>query len=209
MTLRSKSLRVVLLALLVAVCVAQTATARERGGRRGKKSSGGGYSSASYYPQPTPAYQPNPAPTPAPAKTTPAVLLSNPIPASSTATTTSTGSVDLVLEDLKLSSEATPVAGPAYSVRFRNQGTQPAGKFAVLVAATVDGKLTADAPRAAVEMPDLGPGESREVTLRLPATANQPNAGGQSFHRLMVTLDPLSTVRELDETNNTAVVDSI
>jgi hypothetical protein len=180
------------MALLVGVCVAETATAREKGGRRSKKSSGG-YSSNSYNPQPTPATKPTPTPT---------GILSNPV-------TTNTGSVDLVLEDLKKSAEATPVAGPAYVVRFRNQGTLPAGKFAVLVAVSVDGKLTLDAPRGAIEIPALGPGESREVILRLPATSMKPNAAGQSFHHLVVMIDPLDSVRELDESNNTAVVDAI
>jgi len=189
------------MALLVGVCVAETATAREKGGRRSKKSSGGGYSSSSYKPQPTPAYKPTltPEPTKTPQPT-------NPLP---TPAATNPGSVDLVLEDLKLTAQATPVAGPAYAVRFRNQGTLPAGKFAVLVAVSVDGELTQDAPRAAIEMPALGPGESREVILRLPATAMKPNAAGQSFQHLVVMVDPLDTVQELDESNNTAVVDAI
>lgn len=196
------------MALLVSVCVAETASARERGGRRSRKSSGGGYSGKSYNPQPTPA--PTPIPTPAPTKTP---QPTNPLPISTAflpnPVSSNTGSVDLVLEDLKMSAEATPVAGPAYAVRFRNQGTLPAGKFAVLVAVSVDGKLTQDAPRGAIEMPLLGPGESREVILRLPATAMQPNAAGQSFQHLVVTIDPLDSVRELDESNNTAVVDAI
>jgi hypothetical protein len=206
----SKSLRFALMALLVGVCVAETASARERGGRRSRKSSGGGYSSNSDYPQPTLAPVPTPTPTPAPTNApqpntplpTPAEVLPNPV-------FTNTGSVDLVLEDLKMSAEATSVAGPAYAVRFRNQGTLPAGKFAVLVAVSVDGKLTQDAPRGAIEMPLLSPGESREVILRLPATAMKPNAAGQSFHHLVVMIDPLDSVRELDESNNTAVVDAI
>ncbi len=208
MSLLSKSLRFALLALLVGVCVAETASARERGGRRGKKSSGGGYSSNSYYPQPTPAYKPTPTPvstkTAAPTYVllTPAELQPNPV-------TTNTGSVDLVLEDLKMSAEATPVAGRAYTVSFRNQGTLPAGKFAVLVAVSVDGTLTLDAPRGTIEIPALGPGESREVILRLPATAMKPNAAGHSFQHLVVTIDPLDSVRELNESNNTAVVDAI
>jgi len=190
------------MALLVGVCVAETASAREKGGRRSKKSSGGGYSSNSYYPQPMPTPVSTKTPAPTYLLLTPAELLPNPV-------TTNTGSVDLVLEDLKMSAEATPVAGRAYTVRFRNQGTLPAGKFAVLVAVSVDGTLTLDAPRGTIEIPALGPGESREVILRLPATAMKPNAAGQSFQHLVVMIDPLDSVRELDESNNTAVVDAI
>src|SRR5664279_479538 len=105
MSLLFKSLRFALLALLVGVCVAQTATAREEGGRRSKKSSGGGYSSASYNPQPTPAPKTTPTTTP----TTPLPTLTA-VP--STPVTTNTGSIDLVLEDLNRTAEATPVAGP-------------------------------------------------------------------------------------------------
>jgi len=39
----------------------------------------------------------------------------------------SIGSADLVLEDVHLASPATLVAGPAYTVKFRNQGTADAG----------------------------------------------------------------------------------
>jgi len=210
MSLLSKSLRFTLMALLVGACVAETASARERGGRRSRKSSGGGYSSNSYFSEPTQAPKPTPTPTRAPTNTpqltasllTPTAFQPNPV-------SSNTGSVDLVLEDLKMSAEATPVAGPAYAVRFRNQGTLPAGKFAVLVAVSVDGKLTQDAPRGAIEMPLLGPGESREVILRLPVTAMKPNAAGQSFQHLVVMIDPLDSVQELDESNNTAVVDAI
>lgn len=122
--------------------------------------------------------------------------------------TVKSGSVDLVLEDLRKSDEATAVAGPAYAVRFRNQGALPAGKFAVLIVVSVDGKLAPDAPRSAIEMPAFAAGESHEVILRLPAAATQPSAAGQSFQRLIVLIDPLETVRELDESNNKTIVDA-
>lgn len=203
MAFLSKTLRLALVALLVSVCVAETASARERGGRRGKRSSGS--SSSGSYQQATPVYVVAATPTPAPTKTKPVPTLTavttNPV-------TAKTGSVDLVLEDLRKSDEATAVAGPAYAVRFRNQGALPAGKFAVLIVVSVDGKLAPDAPRSAIEMPALAAGESHEVILRLPASAMQPSATGQTFQRLIVLIDPLETVRELDESNNKAVVDA-
>ncbi|HEY4311336.1 MAG TPA: CARDB domain-containing protein [Pirellulales bacterium] len=207
MSLLTKSLRFALMALLVGVCVAETASARDRGGRRSRKSSGGGYSSNNYNPQATLAsYTPTPAPVMNPKSTDqlvpPTVVLPNSVSANS-------GSVDLVLEDLKMTAEATPVAGPAYAVRFRNQGTRPAGSFAVMVAASVDGSLAHDAPHGAIEIPALGPGESQEVILRLPAAATKPNAAGQSFNKLVVMIDPLDAVAEMDESNNTAVLDTI
>ena len=51
-----------------------------------------------------------------------------------TTTAAATG-IDLVLEDVTLASPATLVAGPAYTVKFRNQGTRPAGKFQVAIIA--------------------------------------------------------------------------
>ena len=197
-----KTLRVGLVVLLVGVCVAETASARERGGRRGKRSSGN--SSSGYSQQPTPvtvAATPTPAPTKTNLVPTLTAVATNPV-------TTKTGSVDLVLEDLRKSDEATAVAGPAYAVRFRNQGALPAGKFAVLIVVSVDGKLAPDAPRSAIEIPALGAGESHEVILRLPAAAMKPSAAGQTFHRLIVMIDPLESVRELDESNNKAIVDA-
>jgi hypothetical protein len=203
MAILSKTLRLALVALLVGVCISDTASARERGGRRGKKSGGG--SSSSYYQQPQPVYVVAATPTPAPTKTNPLPTLiavpTNPV-------TTKSGSVDLVLEDLSKSDEATAVAGPAYAVRFRNQGALPAGKFAVLIVVSVDGKLAPDAPRSAIEIPALAAGESHEVILRLPATAMKPSAAGQTFHKLIVIVDPLESVRELDESNNKAIVDA-
>ena len=198
-----KTLRVALVVLLVGVCVAETASARERGGRRGKRSSGN--SSSGYSQQPTPVTVATATPTTAPTKTnlvpTLTAVATNPV-------TTKSGSVDLVLEDLRKSDEATAVAGPAYAVRFRNQGALPAGKFAVLIVVSVDGKLAPDAPRSAIEIPALGAGESHEVILRLPAAAMKPSAAGQTFHRLIVMIDPLESVRELDESNNKAIVDA-
>jgi subtilase family serine protease len=78
-----------------------------------------------------------------------------------------------------------------------------------MVAASVDGSLAHDAPHGAIEIPALGPGESQEVILRLPAAATKPNAAGQSFNKLVVMIDPLDAVAEMDESNNTAVLDTI
>ena len=64
----------------------------------------------------------------------------------SPATTAVATGIDLVLEDVKLASPATLVAGPAYTIKFRNQGTKAAGKFEVAILAGLAGKLTADAP---------------------------------------------------------------
>ena len=102
------------------------------------------------------------------------------------------------------------VAGPAYRVKFRNQGTAAAGKFEVAVLAGLDGKLTADAPRAAVEVNSLAAGQIGEVTLRLPQSAlKMTGADGKSadFTQLFFAVDLMNTVAETDETNNTAIVE--
>jgi hypothetical protein len=116
----------------------------------------------------------------------------------------------LVLEDVKLAAPATIVAGPAYTIKFRNQGTAAAGKFQVAILAGVDGKLTDDAPRAAIEIQSLAAGELKEVTLRLPQSAMKL-AGDDgkpiAFTRLFIAVDLMNTVAETDESNNTAIVD--
>jgi hypothetical protein len=117
---------------------------------------------------------------------------------------------DLVLEDITLAAPATLVAGPAYTVKFRNQGTAAAGKFEVAILAGFDGKLTEDAPRAVFEAASLAAGDVKEVTLRLPQKALKlPSADGTpaGFTHLFVAVDLLNTIAETDETNNTAVVE--
>jgi hypothetical protein len=117
--------------------------------------------------------------------------------------------VDLVLEDVQQASPATLVAGPAYKVTFRNQGTEPAGKFQVAIFAGLDGKLADRAPRAVVEVASLAAGEVKTVTLRLPQKAlrlidadNKPVV----FSHLFVVVDVKNAVPETDKTNNGAVV---
>jgi hypothetical protein len=105
------------------------------------------------------------------------------------------GSVDLVLEDVKLFEDATVVAGPAYSVRFRNQGISSSGKFVVAAVASADGKLSQDAPKTIMEVPGLAAGEMRELTLRLPRC---------EFRYLIIMIDATDAVGELDESNNSA-----
>jgi hypothetical protein len=120
-------------------------------------------------------------------------------------------SVDLVLEDLVLESPATLVAGPAYRVKFRNQGSQAAGKFQVAILAGLEGKLTDNAPRGIVEVPDLAAGDVGEVTLRLPVGAMKMVSAAQeqptTFSHLFVAVDLQNSISELDETNNLAIVE--
>jgi hypothetical protein len=130
--------------------------------------------------------------------------------ASATAPLADTG-IDLVLEDVKLAAPATLVAGPAYTVTFRNQGTADAGKFQVAIAAGFNQQLKGNDPRAMVEVPSLAAGEVKEVTLRLPHKAMlvEDNGGGLvPFRYLAVMIDATSAVAETDKTNNAAVVES-
>ncbi|BBO33613.1 hypothetical protein [Lacipirellula parvula] len=78
---------------------------------------------------------------------------------------------DLVLEDLQLAANATAIAGPAYRVQFRNQGSAPARDFYVAVLAGIAATPTEDAPRAVLHVASVAPGEAVEAVLRLPATA--------------------------------------
>jgi subtilase family serine protease len=121
------------------------------------------------------------------------------------------GSVDLVLEDMQVAERATLVAGPAYRVKFRNQGLQAAGQFRVALFATADGQVTDESPKALLDVPGLAAGQSAEVVLRLPAASMKmvSVSTGQAvaFSKLLVAVDFDNTISESDETNNVAVVD--
>ena len=151
--------------------------------------------------------------TPSDNSTTPASDTSstpNTVASESTTTPVATTGIDLVLEDVRLAATATLVAGPAYTVKFRNQGTVDAGKFQVGIFAGFPGKLTNDAPRATIEMSGLAAGAAKEITLRLPQKAmNLTGADGKptAFTRLFIGIDLNNSVVETDKTNNTAVVD--
>jgi hypothetical protein len=116
------------------------------------------------------------------------------------------GGIDVVLEDVELAGEATLVAGPAYAVRFRNQGLQSTGKFVVLVAASLDGRLAQDAPKAVIEVPGIEGGKGIELMLRLPKTALQMNEG-KGFSHLIVMVDAKNSLVESDKSNNGAVLE--
>jgi hypothetical protein len=129
--------------------------------------------------------------------------------ASATASIADTG-IDLVLEDVKLAAPATLVAGPAYTVTFRNQGTADAGKFQVGIAAGFNQELKGNDPRAMVEIPSLAAGEVKEVTLRLPHKAVLVEDNGKGlvpFRYLAVAIDATNAVAEIDKTNNMAIVE--
>jgi hypothetical protein len=131
------------------------------------------------------------------------------VPASYAAPSPSTaGAPDLVVEDIHMVGSATLVAGPAYSVRFRNQGTEAAGPFRVGIFAALDGHLTAS--RAVIDVPGLDAGQTAEVTLRLPQSAillvsSHGHSGG--FDKLGVMVDVDGRLHESDKTNNAAVLD--
>jgi hypothetical protein len=111
------------------------------------------------------------------------------------------------LEDVTVFEDATLVAGPAYSVRFRNQGLAASGKFVVAAAASLDGQVRPTAPQVSLEVPPLYPGEMRELVLRLPAAAMKMGVAGTPFSNLIVKVDAADAVGELDKTNNSAVVE--
>jgi hypothetical protein len=118
--------------------------------------------------------------------------------------------IDLVLEDIKLSAPATLVAGPAYTVTFRNQGTADAGKFQVAIAAGFNQQLNGNDPKVAIEIPSLAAGEAKQVTLRLPHRALLVEDNGKGlvpFRYLTVAIDATGAVPETDKANNSAVVE--
>ncbi len=118
--------------------------------------------------------------------------------------------VDLVLEDVRLASPETVVAGPAYTIVIRNQGTQASGKFVVGVFATLDEKLSMQSPHATVELPVMTGGQVRSVTLRLPQAAlklTDKDGKPTEFTKLIVIVDLNNSLLETDKSNNSAAVD--
>ena len=130
-------------------------------------------------------------------------------PAASSLPTTAaaTPSANLVVEDLQMVEPATLVAGPAYRLTFRNQGSVAAGAFRVGIFAALDNRLTDS--HAVVDVPGLEAGKTAEVILRLPQSALRlVSAGGHSgFDKLAVLVDVDQRVQESDKTNNAAVLD--
>lgn len=118
------------------------------------------------------------------------------------------GSPDLVVEDLQFASPATLLAGPAYQLTFRNQGTAPAGGFRVGLYGVLNGAIS-EGSRAEVQVAGLAAGQSQVVTLRLPqGTTRLVGANGtSSFNQLAASVDLDNAVVESDKDNNVAVVD--
>ncbi|HTM52594.1 MAG TPA: CARDB domain-containing protein [Pirellulales bacterium] len=166
------------------------------GGYGGGGYGGGGYAGGGYA-EPAPVYE------------APATQSYQSYAQATQAQPVGTGSVDLVLEDVRMIDRATVAAGPAYAVRFRNQGTANAGAFRVAIFAAA-GSLNDDAPRAVIEVPGLSAGETKEMALRLPVSAMRlvsSNGSQGAFDRLLVLVDPDDAVVESDKTNNLAGID--
>lgn len=126
------------------------------------------------------------------------------------ATNYGTARVDLVLEDVQLVEPATMLVGPAYRVKFRNQGLTAAGKFRVAIVAGVDGQANEQSPKTLVDVAGLASGEASEVTVRLPVSAMKlASANGQAtvFTHLLVAADFDNGITESDKTNNVAVIE--
>ncbi|MBA4106143.1 MAG: hypothetical protein C0485_10315 [Pirellula sp.] len=117
---------------------------------------------------------------------------------------------DLVLEDMQLSAHATAIAGPAYRVQFRNQGSSAASDFYVVLLAGVGANPAEDAPRAVFHVANVAPGEAMEAILRLPAAAMQvvdANGDRTEMTHAFVSLDFTDAIAEVDETNNLAIIE--
>jgi len=119
---------------------------------------------------------------------------------------------DLALEDMQLTAHATAIAGPAYRVQFRNQGSATASNFYVVLLAGVGATPAEDAPRAVFHVANVASGEAVEAILRLPAAAMQmvDASGNRSeMTHVFVSLDFTDAISEIDETNNLAIIEVV
>ncbi|MGE3317617.1 MAG: hypothetical protein AB7O26_21105 [Planctomycetaceae bacterium] len=147
--------------------------------------------------------------------TEPAVVVTEPAtvvnePATVVEQTPTASGVELILEDIRRIAPATIVAGPAYEVEFRNQSLQPAGPFRVMIAVGL-GKESAKKSPVVMEFPGLEAGDVGRATLRLPIAVMKlsPAEGKEAkpFSHLFVSVDSSNTVKEIDESNNDAVIE--
>ena len=119
---------------------------------------------------------------------------------------------DLALEDIQLAAHSTAIAGPAYRLQFRNQGSSEATDFYVVLLAGVGSAPAEDAPRAVLHVANVAPGEAVEAILRLPASAMQMtdvNGNPAEMTHVFVSLDFADSIPEIDETNNLAIVEAV
>jgi hypothetical protein len=144
----------------------------------------------------------------------PPVVINEVVPVSAqmptSATSYGTARVDLLLEDVQLVEPATMLVGPAYRVKFRNQGLTAAGKFRVAIVAGLDGQASEQSPKTLIDVAGLASGEASEVTVRLPVSAMKlASANGQAtvFTHLLVAADFDNSLTESDKTNNVAVIE--
>ncbi len=147
--------------------------------------------------------------TPVIINSAPPVVVNDVVPASATVDY-GTALVDLVLEDVQYVEPATMLVGPAYRVKFRNQGLSAVGKFRVALVAGLDGQASEQSPKVLVEVAGLASGESSEVTVRLPVTAMKlAGTDGKAtiFTHLLVAADFDNSVVESDKTNNVAIIE--
>ncbi len=117
---------------------------------------------------------------------------------------------DLVLEDIALTGTATLVAGPEFTIKFRNQGSTDAGKFQVGISAGFNQESKPTDPKAAVFVAGLAAGESKTITLRLSHKAMLMEDNGKGlvpYRFLRIALDLTNAIPESDKTNNKAVVE--
>ena len=73
--------------------------------------------------------------------------------------------VDLLVENITLAAPATKVAGPAYKITVRNQGSEASAKFNIALFASLDGKVNEQCPKAFIEVRDLAPVSYTHLTL--------------------------------------------
>lgn len=109
-----------------------------------------------------------------------------------------TGDIDLVLEDAVMVQEATKLAGPAYAIRFRNQGLADSPRFTVAAVTSKDGSYKETAPKAEIKVPGLKAGESKDVVVRLPRA---------KFSHLILMVDSKDDVEESNKENNASVIE--
>jgi hypothetical protein len=114
------------------------------------------------------------------------------------------GNIDLELIDLQLmdAGDAGRNLGPRYRVIYRNAGALAAGNFQVLLMASRDGSIDAQYPIGTAEVAGLNGGETSQVDVRLPATAQAADMAA-----LIVAVDRALQVDDVNRDNNAAVID--
>jgi hypothetical protein len=106
--------------------------------------------------------------------------------------------IDLAITDVRLVDAGSPTTGPTYRVTVANKGSNNMNTTTRLAAAATNGEQSSQEPPMQIEtVPMLNAGQSAEVSLQMPVTAN-------AFPLLMIAAEVPANFQDTNEQDNVA-----